>query len=317
MAFDREAGATMRPRVVVIGNHKGGCGKSTIAMHVIIALLAEGHRVASFDLDLEQLTLTRYLENRRAWGHLHGVALSMPDHHSVEEVTGTDFGRNDVGDATGFATALARLGDRYDFVVIDTPSGSYHIGLIAHSMADVLVTPLNDSFIDLDLIGTMAPSADLAPRRSRYLETVARAAELRRQVSDAPTDWVVIRNRMSSQFSRNGRQVADMLEAMASEIGFRLARGLTERIIFREFFPVGLTAFDPLDEKLLGLRPGMAHLMARGEVRDLISDLGLLTPKIAPDAPDDTIRQLVRDLRLPRAPQLTAVSKADRFDSHA
>jgi chromosome partitioning protein len=317
MAFDREARSTARPRVVVIGNHKGGCGKSTVAMHVIVALLAEGHRVASFDLDLEQLTLTRYLENRRAWAQLHGADLPLPDHHAVEELAGETFGRNDMADATRFAEALARLGDRYDFVVIDTPSGTYHIGLIAHSMADALVTPINDSFIDLDLIGTMAPSADLAPRRSRYLETVLQAADLRRQVCNASTDWIVVRNRMSPQYSRNGRQVADMLDVMAPEVGFRIARGLTERIIFREFFPVGLTAFDPLDETLLGLRPGMAHLMARSEVRDLIADLGLLPRRSAQGDADDTIRRLVGELRLPRAPQLPTIDKADRFDSHA
>lgn len=314
MASDHEAGAAARPRVVVIGNHKGGCGKSTIAMHVIVALLTEGQRVASFDLDLEQLTLTRYLENRRNWARLHGVALPMPVHHAAEEVAGSGFGHNDITDAAGFASALAKLGDRYDFVVIDTPSGCYHVGLIAHSMADVLVTPINDSFIDLDLIGTMAPSADLPPRRSRYLETVSRAAELRLQVCNAAIDWIVVRNRVSPLFSRNGCQVSDMLEVMAPEIGFRVARGLTERIIFREFFPVGLTAFDPLDEAVLGLRPGMAHVMARSEVRDLIGDLALLPPDGAQRAVDANVRDLLRNLRLPRAAQLDEVGERDRSD---
>jgi chromosome partitioning protein len=230
-------------------------------------------------------------------------------------VTGSALGQNDYDDATAFASALARLGDRCDVVVIDTPSGIYHLGFVAHSMADILVTPINDSFIDLDLIGTMAPSETFAPRRSRYRETVTQAAALRRHVVGAAIDWVVVRNRMSAQFSRNERQVSEMLHAMAPEIGFRVGRGLTERLILREFFPVGLTAFDPLDEAVLGLRPGMAHLLARAEVRDLVADLGLLPQHTPQSEADETIHRLVQELRLPRAPQLGPVTVADRIDA--
>jgi len=297
--------SALGPHVIVVGNHKGGCGKSTVAIHIIVALLSEGRRVASFDADVEQQTLTRYLENRQTWGRVHNVQLELPDHYPVAEIATADLGRNEVADAKRFALAIARLEDRYDFIVIDTPSGGYYLSLLAHSMADTLVSPINDSFVDLDLIGTIGPSTQFGARRSRYIETVKKAAVLRHAVCNATTDWVIIRNRLSSLYSRNERQISEILGDMGPEIGFRTARGLTERIIYREFFPVGLTAFDPLDETLLGLKPSMSHLMARVEVRDLVSAIGLLPPRKTEDTTGESLGRLADELRLPNAPQLS------------
>jgi chromosome partitioning protein len=285
------------PHVVVIGNHKGGCGKSTVSMHLIVSLLKEKRRVASFDLDLTQQTLTRYIENRAEWARLHDVTLEVSDHYGYAEASVTA-PHPDATDATVFTSTLASLPAGYDFVVIDTPSGENHLSLLAHALADTLITPINDSFVDLDVIGTMAPSSDFKPRRSRYSEMVAAASERRSQVSSRPTDWVVVRNRLPRLISRNQRQVAQMLEVMAPELGFRTARGLSDRVIFREFFPVGLTAFDPLDENRLGLKANLAHVMARSEVRDLMQDLRLLPSGEKIDF-ETRINQIVSDLRLP------------------
>ena len=277
-AAQREEGAVRKispkrsgagPHVVVIGNHKGGCGKSTVAMHLIVSLLKEKRRVASFDLDLTQQTLTRYIENRTEWSRMHRVPLELPDHCPIAEASVTA-PHPDATDASVFTSTLAALPAGYDFVVIDTPSGENHLSLLAHALADTLVTPINDSFVDLDVIGTMAPSNDFKPRRSRYAEMVALASERRSLVSTRSTDWVVVRNRLPRLMSRNQRQVGEMLEVIAPELGFRTARGLSDRVIFREFFPVGLTAFDPLDENRLGLKANLAHVMARSEGRDLM-----------------------------------------------
>ena len=257
-----------RPHVVVIGNHKGGCGKSTVAMHLIVSLLKENRRVASFDLDLTQQTLTRYIENRTEWSRLHRARLELPDHYPIVEPSVTA-PHPDATDATVFTSRLAVLPAGYDFVIIDTPSGENHLACSPMRLGDTLVTPINDSFVDLDVIGTMAPSSDFKPRRSRYAEMVATASERRSLVSSRPTDWVVVRNRLPRLMSRNQRQVAEMLELMAPELGFRTVRGLSDRVIFRDFFPVGLTAFDPLDEARLGLKIDRIHVMARAEVRDL------------------------------------------------
>jgi chromosome partitioning protein len=292
----RKRGGTA-PHVVVVGNHKGGCGKSTVSMHLIVSLLKDKRRVVSFDLDLTQQTLTRYVENRGEWARLHGVALELPDHYTVGEPSVTA-PHPDATDATVFTSTLAALPPDYDFVVIDTPSGENHLSLLAHALADTLITPINDSFVDLDVIGTMAPSSEFKPRRSRYSEMVAAAGERRSLVSSRPTDWVVMRNRLPRLMSRNQRQVAEMLQVMAPELGFRTARGLSDRVIYREFFPVGLTAFDPLDEARLGLKANLAHVMARSEVRELMQDLGLSPSEEKLDF-ESRVNQIVNDLRLP------------------
>jgi chromosome partitioning protein len=295
--------------VVVVANHKGGCGKTTVAVHLIVALLKEGRRVASFDLDLEQQTLTRYLENRWELSRLHGVPLELPAHHAVGELTGAD-GKSDP--RRRFTAALTNLEKSCDFVVVDTPCGSSDLALLAHGAADTLVTPINDSFVDLDVIGTIGPSNEMGPRRSRYMETVAKAIELRNYVGREPTDWVVVRNRTPILYSRNENQVTKLLDVMAHEIGFRVARGLHERTIYRELFPFGLTAFDPLDEELLKFRISRSHLPARKEVRELMSNLGLLPAWKESAADEDRFQQAIRSIRLPRAVGLDEVSGAAR-----
>ncbi|MBI3435707.1 MAG: AAA family ATPase [Proteobacteria bacterium] len=303
------SGAGGMPRVVVVGNHKGGCGKSTVAVHVIVALLMRGKRVAALDLDVEQHTLTRYLENRRAWSRQYATPLPLPEIFRAEDMSGLRFGRDMLADAAAFAVAVAKLKSRFDFIVVDTPGGATYLSIIAHSIADTLLTPMNDSFVDLDLIGTIGPSSALAPRRARYRETVNKARDLRARVTGAPIDWIVICNRLCAQYSRNERQVREMIEAMAGEIGFRSVRGLAERVIYREFFPVGLTAFDPLDENALGLKPARAHLAARSEVRDLVSAIGLIARDAEPETADERVERtvnMVAAMRLPPAPQLVA-----------
>src|SRR5262252_11159104 len=79
------SGARSPPHVVVIGNQKGGSGKSTFAMHIIVALLKAGKRVASLDLDVDQQTLTRYIENRRDWARQSNIELELPDHYPITE----------------------------------------------------------------------------------------------------------------------------------------------------------------------------------------------------------------------------------------
>jgi len=115
-----------RPHVVVIGNHKGGCGKSTVAMHLIVSLLKESQHVASFDLDLTQQTLTRYIENRAEWGRLCQVPLELPNHYAIVEPS-LAAPHPDATDATVLTSRLVALPAGYDFVVIDTPSGENHL----------------------------------------------------------------------------------------------------------------------------------------------------------------------------------------------
>jgi len=275
------------PHVVVLGNHKGGCGKSTLAMHIVVALLEAGKRVASFDLDARQQTLTHYIENRRAWARRHDLTLLEPWHWAIADWLDEEAVEADPFGVATFSAALAKLRLDYDFIVIDTPAGDPTLSVVAHGLADTLITPVNDSFLDLDAIVAIGPPRDDAPRPSPYARSVAAAKAARRGVCGRATDWVVVRNRLSRLASHNERQVGKLIAKMAPQLGFRVAPGLSEREVFREFFPIGVTAFDRLDEMLLGARPSMSHLMARTEVRALIEAIGLLSRHHPGDAAAD------------------------------
>src|SRR5262245_12477328 len=282
-----------RPHIVVVGNHKGGSGKSTVAMHIIVALLKAGKRIASFDLDLTQQTLTHYIENRWAWGRQNDLPLELPDHHAIASDATERAEREESSDIAWFTAELAKIerDGTCDFIVIDTPGGSHHLSLVAHAMADTLLTPINDSLVDLDVIVTIGASRNDEPQPSRYAQTVARALEGRRSVSGRSTDWVVVRNRMATLASHNQRQVSELIEAVRGKLGFRTARGLCERLVFRELFAVGLTAFDRIDRAVLGVKPSPTNLVARLEVRDLVEQIGLLPKQAAPAKTDGAAQQ--------------------------
>ncbi len=88
-------------------------------------------------------------------------------------------------------------------------------------------------------------------------------------------DWIVVRNRLSTLGSRNKRLVGEGLAVLGTRLGFRAIDGLAERIVYREFFPRGLTALDNFDEVTLGTRPNLSHVTARAEVMSLIEALRL------------------------------------------
>src|SRR6266705_2884518 len=270
-------GAYSAPHIVVMGNHKGGSGKSTFAMHIIIALLKAEKRVAFFDLDVDKQTLTRYVENRREWASQNKLELEMPDRYPVTEEHSVSSDWSNSVDLTRFMSQLKKIeyGHEHDVIVIDTPGGAQHLSLVAHGMADTLITPINDSLLDLDVMGAIGPK-DLEPQPSAYAKTVSRALEARRTVCGRTTDWIVVRNRLETLPSRNQRQIDEVLEAVRRRLGFRTARGLSERPVYREFFAAGLTAFDPLDGPVPEAKPKPSNLLARLEVRDLIQDVGLV-----------------------------------------
>ena len=86
---------------------------------------------------------------------------------------------------------------------------------------------------------------------------------------------VVVRNRLSTLTSRNKKLVGDGINELAKRMGFRSVEGFAERVVYREFFPRGLTALDDLDEETLGTRPNLSHVTAREEVVTLLNALQL------------------------------------------
>jgi chromosome partitioning protein len=260
--------------VIVVGNEKGGTGKSTLAMHLSVALMNFGQRVATIDLDSRQKTFTHYVENRRSWAKRHGDRLKVPTHFCVASGSTRQLDENEAIEFTRFADALAGIGRAYDFLVIDTPGTDNHLTRLAHSMADTLVTPINDSYVDFDVLGRVDPTTFTVTGESHYAKMVREARLQRRLVDGARMDWVVMRNRLALFESGNKERLTKGLAEMAMRIGFRVAEGLAERVVYREFFPRGLTALDDLDHAG-GASPSPSHLAARQEVTGLMETIRL------------------------------------------
>jgi len=259
---------------IVLGNEKGGSGKTTTAMHVIASLLSEGLRVGSIDLDSRQRSLTRYVENRKAWSEVNGVPLAVPDHRVIDR-SHVDSLKDQQREERGrFEIVFAELTAANDVVVIDSPGSDSFLSRLGHAVADTIITPMNDSFVDFDLLAQVNPETYELGRPSLYSEMVWESRKRRAMADGGTIDWVIMRNRLSSLDAKNKRRVEEGLEALSQRVGFRVAPGFGERVIFREMFPSGLTLLDLRDEKAGG-GLSMSHVAARAEVRQLITTLEL------------------------------------------
>jgi chromosome partitioning protein len=189
--------------VIVLGNEKGGSGKSTTAMHVAAALMNAGQRVATIDLDSRQKTLTHYVDYLRTWAEHAGIELKIPIHFCIARGTTLKLDENETMEFSGFAEALSAIERSCDFVVVDTPGTDSSLMRLAHFLADTLITPLNDSFVDLDVLGTVDPRSYSVTGESHYAEMVRDARRQRRRLDGVQIDWVVVRNHLSVLGSRN------------------------------------------------------------------------------------------------------------------
>lgn len=271
--------------IVVLGNEKGGSGKTTTAMHLIALLLHEGARVGSMDLDSRQRSLTRYVENRKAWAEANGVKLVMPDHVVIPRSDADTVSEAQAIEREAFEREFNRLSAENDFVVIDCPGTDSYLSRLGHANADTLITPMNDSFVDFDLLGRVDPQSWKIKGPSVYSEMVWESRKRRVMRDGGKIDWVVMRNRLSSLAAKNKRRVEGVLESLATRIGFRLAPGVGERVIFREMFPSGLTLLD-LRQEGVEAQMSMSHVAARAEVRALLDVLELPMPGAQNNAAD-------------------------------
>lgn len=260
--------------IIVCGNEKGGSGKSTTAVHIAITLHKLGFRVATMDIDIRQRTLTRHLENRHRWAKTSGQALQIPTHFTfVSKGFALDIENSSDGGERTLPIDDQR-GD-FDFIVIDTPGSYTNLSVMAHRSADTLVTPINDSFIDFDVLARVDGVTYEIEELSQYALEVRDARRFRQIKGNGILDWVVVRNRMSQISSRNEVRVDRCVRDLSSKLGFRVASGIAERVIFREFFQVGLTALDEIAESGSARSTSMSHLAARNEVRKLVASLHL------------------------------------------
>ena len=252
-----------KPRTIVFGNEKGGSGKSTAAVQVAIGLLRRGHKVGVLDLDARQGTLSRYMTNREAHG-----GLPMPLIASLLPSTLDENSKAAAADQEALKATLDGF-SACEFIVIDTPGNDTKLSRLAHSGADTLVTPINDSFIDFDLLARVDSKTRQILGPSVYAELVWDRRKERALNGGKPIDWIVMRNRLGHSDARNKREMLEAVAELAKRIGFRVAPGFGERVIFRELFLSGLTLFD-LGSAAGGPALAFSHLAARQEARTLI-----------------------------------------------
>lgn len=272
---DGQTRANNQAYVIVCGNEKGGSGKTTTAMHIVVHLLNSGHKVASIDLDSRQLSLTRYVKNRENWARKNRLSLLIPDHAHTTRSEHDSILENENDELSQFSRLIQNVELTHDFIVIDTAGHDSYLMRMAHSMADTLVTPLNDSYVDFDVLGHIVPETGEVIEISHYADMVRQARRHRRSVDAGFLDWIVVRNRLSHIGSRNKTSIGESLRGLAMNLGCRIADGFSERVVFRELFPIGMTALDELSETTLGTGPNVSHLAARKEVRQLVSELRL------------------------------------------
>jgi len=263
-----------QPRVIVVGNEKGGAGKSTLAIHIVTGLLHAGLRVAILDLDLRQRSMAHFFANRAAWTAANGQPLPMP----IEPDMGDGKALAKLGETEQlavFEAAFAQAQDA-DIILIDTPGGDTALSRAAHARADQIVTPMNDSFVDFDLLGEVDPVTLELKKPSIYSESVWEARKHRainegRQIT---IDWLVVTNRLAVAEARNRRRLEERMTKLAKRVGFRVGPGLRDRVIYRELFPFGLTVAD-LSNEVRPVAVSLAHVAARQEMRNLMQAMGL------------------------------------------
>ena len=262
-----------QPYVIVLGNEKGGTGKSTTAMHLIVALLGLGYVVGSIDLDSRQGSLSRYLENRGRYVRETGRMVPMPRHHRVYQSTVGGRQKAEADERSRLHEVFASLSN-CDIVVIDTPGSDSYLSRLGHVNADTLVTPVNDSFMDIDVLAQIHREKREVRGPSFYSKLVWEQNNRRIVFGRPPIDWVVLRNRLTHINARNKQDVEALLQQLAVRIGFRVAPGFGERVVFRELFLKGLTVLD-LAEEDANVPSNPSHASGRTEVAAMMEVIGL------------------------------------------
>ena len=265
--------------IIVVGNEKGGSGKSTTTMHLATALARMGHRVGGLDLDLRQKTFGQYVTNRIRYAAQSDITLQSPNYIDLPEIAEGDLNPGENLMDRRLSAAVELLEPQSDFIVIDCPGSHTRLSQMAHAMANTLITPLNDSFVDFDLLAKIESDGITVKGPSVYSEMVWSARQLRAKAGLAPLDWIVVRNRLGTQNMINKQKMGDAIALLAKRIGFRVAPGFGERVIFRELFPRGLTLLDLKDVGINQL--SISNIAARQELRELVKALNLPNVSVA------------------------------------
>ena len=256
----------MKSQIIVFGNEKGGSGKTTVSIHVAIYMASKGYSVGAIDLDVRQKSFGRYIENRTSYADNHKISLPIPKTVIYPE--------SEVNNQQYIADLINKMADNHDLIIIDTPGSTSIASCMAHSMADIIITPINDSFVDLDLLGQVKNNDYNQIIPGIYSETIWNQKLKKAKETNSTIDWIVIRNRLSNLEAKNKHNVERILSLLSKKFGFRICSAFSERVIFRELFTKGLTLVDIINVKKE--KPILSHVAARQELRNLVDDLGLL-----------------------------------------
>lgn len=261
-------GLTRRAYCITVGNQKGGTGKSTTAVHLAVGLLNRGHSVGCIDLDGEQGTFSNYLANRRTFAEKSGLEVPMPVCHRVQPSEAQDRETAESEDRSRLNESFGAFAD-FDYLIIDTPGNQGRLSRLGHINADVLITPLNDSFLDIDVLAEIDLEERQVLNPSAYAETVMAQNRQRSARGWQPIHWFVMRNRLAQLDTRISRDMTRLLDQLSERMGFRLLPGLSERMVYRELFYQGQTLLD-LPEQPAEARVNASRSNARQEICRLV-----------------------------------------------
>jgi len=255
--------------LIVVGNEKGGTGKTTITVHLTVALLYLGFKVASIDTDTRQASLTKYLENRTNTTKEDKLKIPNPKHYRITP-SKRQLANEIISDECDQITALlSKEHPSSDFIVVDTPGVNNHLSRLAHSFADIIITPINDSFVDMNVLAEVDAETFSIIKPGIYSQMIWEQKINKVKRDGYPMDWIVMRNRLYSLNSNNKRNIDTVIEALAERVGCKIASGFGERVIFKELFLKGLTLLD-LKNKKTRIPLTTSHLAARQELIGLL-----------------------------------------------
>ena len=241
-------------------------------MHLIAYLLHLGFKVVAIDVDVRQKSLTRYLENRKSTKERKQYNILMPEYHVAFESSLPNIDERCQEEEKKFKELFDQVSSYADFVVLDTPGSNANISKIAHSYADTIITPINDSFLDLDILAKINPEKMDVAQLSHYSQVIWEQKMLKAKREEGELNWVIVRNRLSTTDAINKRNMTEVLDKLSKRIGFRVAQGFSERVIFRELFLYGLTLLD-ISKDIHNINFSLSHIAAKQELRDFLRSL--------------------------------------------
>ncbi|KAF8818887.1 division plane positioning ATPase MipZ [Rickettsia endosymbiont of Cardiosporidium cionae] len=253
--------------VLVVGNEKGGVGKTTYAMHILLSLMYMGYKVISIDIDSRQSSLTRYIKHRADSLALDNDLL-MPKHFLINDHS-SDLNERDIKNQSSVEKILDTAKNMVDYVVIDTPGYYNNLSALVHSYADKIITPVNDSFVDLDVIATFKNNNIQNYTPSIYSQMIWEQKIQKLEREKKSIQWIVTRNRLTNLDAKNKRNIHEALLKLSSKLAFKLSPGFTERVIFKELFLQGLTLLD-LDKNNTKTKLSFSQLAAKQELRNFM-----------------------------------------------